>query len=381
MKVGILGGGQLALYLCEAARRLGIETLVLAHNGDSPAAVSAGRLIRGSLGDLKLVQDLISEVDVLTFEVEAVPPETLKFLAAAMDQGQCEVHPHPSTMLVLQDKLLQKRWLRKNGLPTNPWFPLETGQSVTGDRPPFDFPLVQKTRSGGYDGKGVQVIREPAGLPGLWPVPSLLEPFLDSVREYAVVAVRDRAGRVVCYEPVALEFDGDGNVLSTVVAPAGLPERLNRLALAITKRAVSRLHGAGVFAVELFLTGNGEMLINEISPRVHNSGHHTMESCETSQFEQHMRAVAGLSIGSVRQRNPAVMINLLSNGTDRTSGEGLSALLPGDESNIRLHWYGKKEHRPFRKMGHLTAVGPTPETARRHAEASLAEYQQTREAS
>lgn len=380
MKVGILGGGQLALYLCGAARRLGIDTLVLAHNGESPAAATAGRLIRGSLGDLELVQDLISRVDVLTFEVEAVPPETLKFLAAAVDQGQCEVHPHPSTMLVLQDKLLQKRWLRKNGLPTNPWFPLEAGDSLTGDRSPFDFPLVQKTRSGGYDGKGVQVIRDPEGLLGLWPVPSLLEPFLESVREYAVVAVRDRTGSVICYEPVALEFDGDGNVLSTVVAPAGLPERLNRLALAIAQRAVSRLHGAGVFAVELFLTGNDEMLINEISPRVHNSGHHTMESCDTSQFEQHIRAVAGLSIGSVSQRNPAVMINLLSNGADWTPG-GHLAELPSGEPHTRLHWYGKKEHRPFRKMGHLTAVGPTPETARRHAEASLAEYQQPREAS
>jgi 5-(carboxyamino)imidazole ribonucleotide synthase len=223
-RVGILGGGQLAMYLCEAGRRLGMHTTVLAHSDDSPAVFNADRMLHGRLDDLLLLESLAGSVDVITFEVEDIPPQTLQMLAALVDGGRVDVHPHPSSLLMLQDKLLQKRWLLDNGLPTNPGRPLdgETDASVAGAW--FGYPFVQKTRRGGYDGKGVQVIRSPeAG--ELWPVPSVIEPFLAGVREFAVLAVRCADGHVDCYPPVELEFDNRGNVLKRVVAPAQLPTR------------------------------------------------------------------------------------------------------------------------------------------------------------
>jgi 5-(carboxyamino)imidazole ribonucleotide synthase len=365
-RVGILGGGQLAMYLCEAARRLNVHTTVLAHNEDSPAALSADRLLHGRLDDLELIETLAREVDVITFEVEEIPPETLKMLAARFEQGAVNVHPHPASMLVLQDKLLQKRWLVANGLPTNLGRPLdaETDTSVVGAW--FGYPFVQKSRRGGYDGKGVQVIRGPDD-GDLWPVPSVIEPFLAEVREFAVVAVRRDDGQVQCYPPVELEFDELGNVLKRVVAPAEIPARLADLASAITRRAIGRLQGAGIFAVELFLTPEGEMLVNEISPRVHNSGHHTLESCPTSQFEQHMRVITGRQPGPTRQEHPAVMVNLLSDGRMKTRPSLLA-----DQPNVHYHWYGKLEHRPLRKMGHLTALAPSLSDARAQAESAEA---------
>ncbi len=366
-RVGILGGGQLALFLCEAGRRLGMETTVIAHGEDSPAATGTDRLLRGRLDDSALIDALVSDVDVITFEVEDIPPQTLKRLASHLKQGHVQVHPHPSSVLMLQDKLLQQRWLLANGLPTN------LGRSLGADAQGpgiddiavgswFGYPFVQKARRGGYDGKGVQVIRSP-GSPRLWPVPSVVEPFLADVRELAVLAVRRMDGQVDCYPPVELEFDPQGNVLRRVVAPARIPSRQAELAGAIARRAISRLHGAGVFAVELFLTPGGEMLVNEISPRVHNSGHHTLESCPVSQFEQHMRVITGRPPGPTHQERPAVMVNLLSDGHMTSTPD-----LRSDHEGVHLHWYGKRTPRPLRKMGHVTAVAPTHKAARARAD-------------
>lgn len=361
-RVGILGGGQLAMYLCEAAQRLNVQTTVIAHSEDSPAAFSADRIIHGRLDDLALIEALTRDVDVITFEVEDVPPATLKLLAARVDEGAVDVHPHPASLLVLQDKLQQKRWLADNGLPTNLGRPFDADMDAAVVGSWFGYPFVQKTRRGGYDGKGVQVIRGP-GQGELWPVPSVIEPFLSGVREFAVVAVRRSDGEVACYPPVELEFDELGNVLKRVVAPADLPRRLTDLAAAITRRAIGRLQGAGTFAVELFLTPSGEMLVNEISPRVHNSGHHTLESCSTSQFEQHMRVITGQLPGPMDQEHAAVMINLLSDGRMRNW-----PTLGIDRPNVHYHWYGKREPRPLRKMGHLTALAPSLDAARDQAD-------------
>ncbi len=361
-RVGILGGGQLAMFLCEAATKLDVRTTVLAHSEDSPAAFSADHLLQGQLSDQALVQSLAAEVDVITFEVEEVPPETLKMLAALADQGAVQVHPHPSSMLVLQDKLLQKRWLVSNGLPTNLGRPFDNDADLRTVGGWFGFPFVQKARRGGYDGKGVQVVRSPDD-GELWPVPSVIEPFLADVREFAVVAVRRADGQVDCYPPVELEFDELGNVLKRVVAPADLSGHLSELATAITRRAIGRLHGAGVFAVELFLLPGGEMLVNEISPRVHNSGHHTLESCQASQFEQHMRVITDRPAAPTVQNRAAVMVNLLSDGRMKTW-----PTLATDQPDVHCHWYGKREPRPLRKMGHLTALGSSLAEARRQAE-------------
>jgi 5-(carboxyamino)imidazole ribonucleotide synthase len=273
-------------------------------------------------------------------------------------------------MLVLQDKLLQKQWLVRNGLPTLPFraFAAEDDAERAGC---FGYPLVQKARRGGYDGRGVQIIRSEQQRESLWPVASLIEPFMEGVRELAILAARSSSGEVVCFDPVELIFDGKRNVLDMVVAPAPITQRQAALARAIAHRTLNRLDSVGLFALELFLNRDGDLVINEISPRVHNSGHHTLESCETSQFEQHLRAVIGLPLGSTLQLQPCVMQNLLSS-TENSQIRGSEAFkICNLQQHTFIHWYGKKTASPGRKMGHVTALGDTTDIARERAAAAL----------
>ena len=371
-RVGILGGGQLAMYLCSAARQLGVSSTVVAHNADAPAAYTTDQLVRGDLNDLDLVGALVDEVDVVTFDIEEIPPSTLKFLASQAQDGAVEVQPSPSTLLVLQDKLLQKQWLVRNGLPTLPFRSFDQGADSTAVGSWFGYPCVQKARRGGYDGRGVQIVRSPDQ--PFWPVPSIVEPCLESVREFSVVGARSATGEVECYEVAELLFSETENILETVVAPADLSPRLRDTALAIASRALSRLEGAGVFAIELFLTEDGTLLINEISPRVHNSGHHTLESSETSQFEQHMRAIVGLPLGSTLQARPGVMLNLLYQ--DEFSGKFPDDAVTGQcVENTFVHWYGKRDSKPGRKVGHVTSVAQSADEALELARSALKNLQ------
>lgn len=375
-RVGILGGGQLAMYLCAQGRRLGMETVVVAHSADSPAAYTADRLVGGELADLALMAELVDEVDVITFDVEEVPPATLKYLASRAAAGDVEVHPAPAAMLVLQDKLLQKQWLVRNGLPTLPFSEYTADHSPHQARNWFSLPLVQKARRGGYDGRGVQVIRNEDELSSLWQVPSLIEPFVEGVRELAILAARSVNGEIVCFDPVELTFNGELNLLDRVIAPAAITRRQQCLAQAIAQRTLSRLEGAGVFALELFLTPDGDIVINEISPRVHNSGHHTLESCETSQFEQHLRAVCGLPLGSTLQVRYSEMRNLLGTGESVKSSIGDAVQFSNMHRDAFVHWYGKQKAEAGRKMGHVTALADTPESARQAADRALQEATQ-----
>ncbi len=354
--VGILGGGQLAMLLCSAAKRLGITTTVVAHNGDAPAAYTTDNLIRGDLSDLDLIAALIADVDVITFDIEEIPPTTLKFLASQAQAGTVEVQPSASCMLVLQDKLLQKQWLVRNDLPTLPFRSLDRDADSTGAGAWFGYPCVQKARRGGFDGRGVQILRSPDQ--PFWPVPSIVEPCLEAVRELSVVGARSASGEIECYEVSELMFSEADNILETVVTPAQLASRLRDTALAIAHRALSRLKGAGVFAVELFLTEDGTLLINEISPRVHNSGHHTLESSETSQFEQHLRAIIGLPLGATLQSKPSVMLNLLY-GDELDGKFPDDAVMAKNTEDTFVHWYGKRDSKPGRKVGHITTVAET----------------------
>ena len=362
-RIGILGGGQLAMYLCAEARRLGLESTVLAHGADSPAALTAHRTLHGKLDDLQSIDELAEHSEVITFDVENVPPRALKYLAYLAQQQRVEVWPNPAVMLVLTDKLLQKQWLLKHGLPTTPF------QGIDGTQPPtdladrFGYPFVQKTRRGGYDGRGVQIIRSPEELEGFWNVPSLIEPLVPEARELAVVAARDQRGQVCCFNVAELLFHPEQNVLETVMAPARIAPRLREVALAVTRRTLNRLDSAGVFALELFVTSDDTVLINEISPRVHNSGHHTLESSETTQFEQHLRAICGLPLGSPLQTKHAVMRNILGPASDATEHPKDALRLAKLGENAFVHWYGKQTMKPWRKMGHVTALGATADAA------------------
>ena len=260
----------------------------------------------------------------------------------------------------------------RNGLPTLPFRSLDKDADSAAAGNWFGYPCVQKTRRGGYDGKGVQILHSPDQ--PFWPAASIVEPCLESVRELSVLGARGANGEIECYEVAELGFSETDNILETVVSPANISDRLRDTALAIGHRALSRLEGAGVFAIELFLTDDGTLLINEISPRVHNSGHHTLESAETSQFEQHLRAVVGLPLGSTLQPHTSVMLNLLyQNEFDGKFPN--DAVTDRSKAATVVHWYGKRNSKTGRKVGHITSVAQTSDAALTLARDALKELQ------
>lgn len=372
-RVGVLGGGQLAMFLCAEARALGLATTVLAHSDDSPAQFTADETLKGRLDDLQLIDRLLERCDVVTFDVEEIPPATLEHLALRAREPGVDVQPEPRTMLILQDKLKQKEWLVRHGLPTPPFKALDDSVGHDEIAGCFGMPFVQKTRRGGYDGRGVQVLKHADDLARLWDGTTLIEPFLDGIRELSVVAARSNSGEVACYEVAELTFDAQLNVLDMVIVPARITAELREEALGIARRTLEQLGGAGVFTLELFLTADGQLLINEISPRVHNTGHHTLESCDTSQFSQHLRAICGMPLGSTRLNQPAAMRNLLWQDDLAQGRWGQRNRRIAVAEGTFVHWYGKRAPRPWRKMGHITAVGDSSEQAVRRAQTPIQE--------
>ncbi len=365
LRVGILGGGQLGRYLCQAARKLHMETIVLTSDPESPASHTADRLVIGSLDSVDAATRLTAASDVITFEIESIGPEVLLSLADAERRGKVRVAPGVSVLQKLQNKALQKKWLVRSGLPTLPFRALP----ATFPRPErltrkFGLPLVQKAQLGGYDGRGVQILKTEEDMRNFWPVPSVVEHYLPNAREIAVLVARGHDGSLMAYPPVSMTFDPVQNVLLEVTSPADVSTGIAKRAEAIATYAVERLGGVGLFAVELFLSAEQTLFINEISPRVHNAGHHTLESCPTSQFEQHIRAIAGLPLGQVTQARPAIMRNLLGATAASQTEPKLNADPGARAENVFVHWYGKREPRPGRKMGHITCLQDEPGTAR-----------------
>jgi 5-(carboxyamino)imidazole ribonucleotide synthase len=356
-RLGIVGGGQLARMIVPEAARLGCETTVLDPTPESPGGVLAHRQLVGALDDAEALRALVEASDVTTFEIETVDTAILLELEA---QGH-RIVPSPSLLAVVQDKLLQKEKLHAAGIPTSPFQAVDAPDART--LADFGLPLVQKARRGGYDGRGVAVFKDVVVEERVLPVPSLVERFVDYRCELAVLVARGGGGEVRAWPAVEMVFDERANVLDLLLAPARIDAREAEEAHRVAVAAVEALDGVGVFGVELFLTRGGEVLVNEIAPRVHNSGHWTIEACRTNQFEQHVRAVVGLPLGEPLQHSAAAMVNLL--GAEDAHGgvaiEGLDEALR--QPGVAVHLYGKREVRPFRKMGHVTVTAEDRETA------------------
>lgn len=355
-RLGIIGGGQLGLYLCEAAQALGMQVCILAEAADAVALQRADRAIVGDLDSALALDQLLAASDVITFDKEAVPDAALHYLIEVHSRAGVAIFPRAETLLMLKDKALQKDWLQRHALPTLP-FHTVSGKAGLGELPVamLGTAVVQKARCGGYDGRGVQILPALAAAQ-LWDVPSIVEPYLPDCGEIAVIAVRDQAGAVRMYPPVAMEFDPQLNSVRTVSMPAAISPALGAAALALAERTVTLMGGVGVFAVEMFITPGDELLINEISPRVHNSGHITLDACNVSQFEQHVRAVAGLPLVTIVTGPPGAMVNILFS-------EGLRENCPDKPLAVKLadphtsvYWYGKPPGKAGRKMGHINAV-------------------------
>ncbi len=371
-RLGIIGGGQLGLYLCEAAQGLGVHVSVIAESADDAALRCADRAIVGELDNATVFQQFLDGCDVITFDKEAVPNESLAKLIDARTQGRVAVHPGADTLLMLKDKGLQKSWLQQQNLPTLP-FHMLTGrasslESVVGK---LGEAVVQKVRCGGYDGRGVQILRSLHSEQQLWDVPSIVEPFLPDCSEIAVITARDQAGNIQTFPPVSMEFDPELNSVKTVSMPAAVSPQLSAAAQALAERVVTQLEGVGVFAIEMFVTPAQELLINEISPRVHNSGHVTLDACNVSQFEQHVRAVTGLPLLAIEQQSPAVMLNILYTEAIRQQCPDTPVTDRAAYPGAALYWYGKAPGTIGRKMGHINALGGSVEAAGKAAASAL----------
>jgi 5-(carboxyamino)imidazole ribonucleotide synthase len=356
-RIGIIGGGQLARMMVPKAAQLGFETLILDPTPNSPAGQLANRQIIGDFFDPACLRELVDLADVTTFDIETIDAGVLEALVA---DGHA-IYPHPALLATIQDKLEQKRLLDRKGIPTSPFQACDCPDLDAFEH--FGFPLVQKARRGGYDGRGVAVLKDASSVDRLLPVPSLLEKFVAFEKELAVMVARDRQGNAVAYPVTEMLFDEEANILDVLLAPARIDASVHAKARELAIETVDAIEGVGVFGVELFLTRDGKLLVNEIAPRTHNSGHYTIEACATCQFEQHIRAIAGLPLGTVESLRPAAMINLLgapgSRGPVRI--EGLDEALAVDGASV--HIYGKHESRPFRKMGHVTVIDTDLEAA------------------
>ncbi len=367
LTIAVLGGGQLGSMMAEAAQPLRLRVHCLDSDAAAPASYNAAAFAEGDIRDARTVEAFGRHADVVTIEIENVSTEGMRRLRE--DHGR-RVCPSPEALAIIQDKGLQKEHFRQHQVPTAP-FELYTDEANlrarvgTGDLP---YPFVQKTRTGGYDGRGVAIVRDERDLHQLLPGPSLTEPLVAYTKELAVVVARRAAGEVRSFPVVEMDFDPQQNLVVQLLSPARVDAAVARNAQTIAEELAASLGICGLLAVEFFLLADGSLLVNEVAPRPHNSGHITMDGFATSQFEQHLRAILDWPLGSTEQYRPAVMVNLL--GEEGATGpavyEGLEAALamPG----VHVHLYGKHTSKPHRKMGHVNIVAETFDVAMRRAE-------------
>lgn len=362
-RLGIVGGGQLGLMLAEAARVLEVETVVLDPTPGSPAA-AASRQVVGDFKDYETVRSFADECDVMTFEIESANAEALEELS----RSGFPVHPTPATLALIKDKLAQKDFLTKHGVPVAPYRQVVDETSAIEAAQELGYPFVLKARSGGYDGRGNALVEDEGhireALAKLTGAALYAEGFVPFTKELAVVAVRTIGGEIRVYPVV--ETMHENHICVSVVMPAPVDPAIALQAETLGHTVLSLFEGAGVFAIEMFLS-KGQVLVNEVAPRVHNSGHLTIEASKTSQFESHVRAVMGMPLGEVTMKVPAAaMVNIL--GTRDGAAEPSGTEEAESLGDVTVHWYGKKETKVGRKMGHLTATAETPEAALRKAQ-------------
>jgi 5-(carboxyamino)imidazole ribonucleotide synthase len=365
-KLGILGGGQLGKMLLYYTRRWDIYTSVLDPDPDAPARLACNEFTQGSLLDYQTVYEFGKQCDVLTIEIEHVNVEALQQLKS---EGVI-VHPDPKALDIINDKGLQKMFFKAHHLPTSDFTFYDNKEAILTaiDQGDLTYPFVQKSRKGGYDGRGVHIVRQAGDLEGLIEAPSLVEDLVRVKQEIAIIAARNSEGQVICYDAVSMEFIEGANMLDLLAYPVQLDSLILAKAKQIASTLIELLDICGLLAVEFFINQHDHVFINEVAPRPHNSGHQTIESSETSQYEQHLRGILNLPLGSTRVHIPSVMVNLL--GAEGYSGdviyENMDTCL--EHEGIHVHIYGKKKTKPFRKMGHVTVTNNSLEEAKKMAQ-------------
>jgi len=352
MKIGILGGGQLGRMFIQNALNYPNEIHILDPDSEAPCSTISHKFVVGNFNDYKTVLDFGQNVDIIGIEIEHVNIEALKELEK---QGK-KVVPKPEIVEIFQDKGIQKEFYRKNNLATAPFYVIENATEI--DLNKIQLPFVQKLRKGGYDGKGVQIIKSEKDLEKLWNEASVIEQCADIEKELAVIFAKNDHNEIAIFPAVEMVFNDELNLVDYLITPAHVEPHLYNIIHSLVKDYSKVIDSSGIFAVELFLNKNGEIWINETAPRVHNSGHHTIEANECSQFEMMFRAMLNLPFNSIKQKYKyAAMINLVG----ENNFEGIPIIKNYEElfkkHKVFFHWYGKKVTKPGRKMGHITILG------------------------
>jgi 5-(carboxyamino)imidazole ribonucleotide synthase len=359
-RLGMLGGGQLGRMFIQEAMNYDVHVHCLDNDENAPCSTLASGFQQGDLNDFDAVYNFGKDKSILTIEIENVNIQALEKL----ESEGIAVFPQPKVLSIIKDKGIQKQFYADNNIPTAPFKIVENALEA---RLSAQAPFVQKLRTGGYDGKGVQVISSDADLDKMFDAPSILENNIPFQKELSVIVVRNLKGEVAVYPTVECEFNSELNLVEFLFSPADISTETEKKAQDLAILVAEKIGIVGILAVEMFLTNDGELLVNEIAPRPHNSGHQTIEGNETSQFEQHLRSILNWPLGSTKITQPAVMINLLGEKSFEGSAvyEGLheAIAMPG----VHIHLYGKEKTKPFRKMGHVTITSSEIETAKKHA--------------
>lgn len=365
-KLGILGGGQLGKMLLFDTRKFDIQTYVLDPSDEAPSKIACNKFFQGDLMDYETVYNFGKQVDVLTFEIELVNLEAL----TQLENEGLKVYPSPKTLKGIQNKGTQKDFYTASNIPTASYLrfdsPAQLQKSVGNNE--ITIPFVWKCTEFGYDGNGVKVIRQISDMDDLPNVECIAETMVPFKNELAVIVCRNPSGEIKTYPVVEMEFHPEANQVEYVICPARIDEKVAEKARAIALNVSEKFNHVGLLAVEMFQTIEDEILVNEVAPRPHNSGHYSIEASYTSQFENHLRAILDLPLGNTDSKVAGVMVNLV--GAEGFSGdvvyENIETILGWN--GVTPHIYGKKQTRPFRKMGHVTIVNENMQEARRIAE-------------
>ena len=359
--LGILGGGQLGRMLIQKAHDFNVSTAVMDADADAPCKYLCERFINADFKNYDAVYAFGKTVSLLTVEIEHVNVDALQQL----ELEGLKVYPQPAILKLVQDKGLQKQFYRINKIPTASFKCFADKAELMA----YDgkFPVIQKLRTEGYDGKGVMKLNSKADLKNGFEVPSIIEECIDFEKEISVIVSRNAKGEMSNYPVVEMEFNAEANLVEFLISPANISQHIENDAIQIARDLISKLELVGLLAVEMFVTKNGNVLVNEIAPRPHNSGHQSIEGNVTSQFEQHLRAILNLPPGDTSIIQPSVMVNILGEKgfTGEANYKGIEEVL--QLSGTHIHFYGKKMTKPFRKMGHVTITDANKSEAIRKA--------------
>ena len=361
-RLGVLGGGQLGKMLLTETQKFDIYTVILDSSADAPCAQICNEFHQGSLMDFDTVYNFGKQVDLLTIEIEHVNIDALIKLEA---EG-LEIYPQPSVLQIIQHKGKQKDFFVKKNIPTSPHKRFETLEELKNSS--LHFPFVWKSAQFGYDGTGVKIVKNENDLNTLTDTDCIVEDLIPFKNELAVIVARNKSGEIKTYPVVEMEFHPEANQVEYVICPARISDGVAQKAKEVALKVATSFEHIGLLAVEMFQTEDDEIIVNEVAPRTHNSGHYSIEASFTSQFEQHVRSILNLPLGNTDSKVAGIMVNLV--GEEGFSGnvvyENINEILKMD--GVTPHIYGKKETRPFRKMGHVTIVNNDLTEARKIAE-------------